>query len=84
VESRRCFEQSRFAYNWALEHARQRMEAKAAGQDVEVPWTLFELRREWNRAKHQIAPWWAQNSKEASSSGLDGLARALENGQDTM
>jgi putative transposase len=74
---------SRFAYNWALEHVRQRIEAKAAGQDVEVPWTLFELRREWNRAKHQIAPWWAQNSKEAYSSGLDGLSRALKNWQDT-
>jgi putative transposase len=73
---------SRFAYNWALEHVRQRMEAKAAGQDVEVPWTLFELRREWNQAKHQIAPWWAQNSKEAYSSGLDGLARALKNWQE--
>jgi putative transposase len=74
---------SRFAYNWALEHVRQCMEAKAAGEDIQVPWTLFELRRAWNRAKHEIAPWWAQNSKEAYSSGLDGLARALKNWQDS-
>jgi putative transposase len=73
---------SRFAYNWALEHVRQRMEAKAAGQDVQVPWTLFELRRDWNQAKHQVAPWWAENSKEAYSSGLEGLARALRNWQE--
>ena len=51
--------------------------------DVEVPWTLPELRREWNRAKHQVAPWWAENSKEAYNSGLDGLARALRNFSDS-
>jgi putative transposase len=73
----------RFAYNWGLELVRQRFEAKAAGRDVQVPWTLFELRREWNKAKHHAAPWWAENSKEAYSSGLDGLARALKSWQDT-
>jgi hypothetical protein len=45
---------------------------------VRVPWTLAELRREWNRAKHQVAPWWPDNSKEAYNSGLDALARALK------
>jgi putative transposase len=46
---------------------------------VQVPWTLAELRWEWNRAKHDVAPWWAENSKEAYNSGLDALARALWN-----
>jgi putative transposase len=50
---------------------------------VEVPWTLPDLRWVWNRAKHQAAPWWAVNSKEAYSSGLDGLARALKNWSDS-
>ncbi|HWD45558.1 MAG TPA: hypothetical protein VHM23_17925 [Actinomycetota bacterium] len=27
--------------------------------------TKPELRREWNRAKQQVAPWWMENSKEA-------------------
>jgi putative transposase len=49
---------------------------------VPVPWTVPELRREWNRAKGEVAPWWAENSKEAYSSGLDGLARALRNWSD--
>jgi putative transposase len=48
-----------------------------------VPWTLPELRREWNRAKDQVAPWWTENSKEAYSSGLDGLARALKHWSDS-
>jgi len=50
---------------------------------VQVPWTLAELRREWNRAKHDVAPWWAENSKEAYNSGLDALARALKNWSDS-
>jgi putative transposase len=73
---------SRSAYNWGLELFQRRLEAKVAGQDVQVPWSLMELRREWNQAKHVAAPWWAENSKEAYSSGLDGLARALKNWQD--
>ena len=44
-----------------------------------VPCSLPALRRAWNATKHEVAPWWAENSKEAYSSGLDGLARALEN-----
>jgi putative transposase len=70
---------ARFAFNWGLELVQQRLDERAAGEDVQVPWTLAALRREWNRAKHQVAPWWADNSKEAYSSGLDGLARALKN-----
>jgi putative transposase len=68
-----------FAYNWGLELFTTRLEQRAAGEDVEVPWTLPELRREWNRAKQQVAPWWQLNSKEAYNSGLDALARALRN-----
>jgi transposase len=57
-----------FAYNWSLELVTIRLDQRRAGEDVQVPWTLAELRREWNRAKHQVAPWWQQNSKEAYSS----------------
>ena len=45
---------------------------------VEVPWTLPSLRKAWNLQKAEVAPWWSDNSKEAYSSGLDALARALE------
>jgi putative transposase len=53
-------------------------EAEGLARGVEVPWTLASLRREWNKAKGVAAPWWAENSKEAYSSGLDALARALD------
>jgi putative transposase len=74
---------ARFAHNWGLELVSQRLNQRAAGQEVEVPWTLPALRREWNRAKAGVAPWWADNSKEAYSSGLDALARGLKNWADS-
>ena len=54
-------------------------EAWAGGQVGPIPWSLPALRREWNRVKDDVAPWWRENSKEAYSSGLDALARALKN-----
>jgi putative transposase len=48
-----------------------------------VPWTLFDLRRRWNRVKDQMAPWWPACSKEAYNSGLDALARALRGFSDS-
>ena len=74
---------ARFAYNWGLGLVQRRLDERAAGQDVEVPWTLPALRREWNRAKAGVAPWWAENSKEAYGSGLDALARGLRNWADS-
>jgi putative transposase len=50
---------------------------------VEVPWTLPALSKEWNQAKHQVAPWWRENSKESYKSGLDALARGLANWADS-
>ncbi|WP_440072508.1 transposase [Streptosporangium sp. OZ121] len=44
-----------------------------------MPWSLYGLRRAWNTAKNTVAPWWAENSKEAYTTGLDGVARALRN-----
>ncbi|HEX3393605.1 MAG TPA: IS607 family element RNA-guided endonuclease TnpB, partial [Acidimicrobiales bacterium] len=63
----------------ALRQGATATEAKAWADEVAgpVPWTLPALRRRWNAAKAEVAPWWAQNSKEAYSSGLDALARAL-------
>jgi transposase len=74
---------ARFAYNWGLELVKRRLDERAAGHDVEVPWSLPALRREWNRAKAGVAPWWAENSKEAYGSGLDALARGLRNWADS-
>jgi putative transposase len=70
---------ARFAFNWGLALVKDQLDACQPDEDTTVPWTLPALRREWNQAKHEVAPWWAENSKEAYSSGLDALARALQN-----
>jgi putative transposase len=75
---------ARYAYNWGLGLVEHRLEQRRTGEDVEVPWTMFRLQWMWNRAKHQVAPWWAENSKEAYKSGLEGLARALRNYSDSQ
>jgi putative transposase len=72
-----------FAFNWGLELVTTRLEQRKNDPSVQVPWTLRELRWEWNRAKHQVAPWWAENCKEAYNSGLDAFARALKNWSDS-
>lgn len=68
---------ARFVFNWGLDLVKERLQGRSAGAEVSVPWTQAALRWEWNRAKTTVAPWWAENSKEAYSSGLDGLARGL-------
>ena len=70
---------ARFAFNWGLELVKKRLEARRIDGETAVPWTLPALRWAWNRAKSEVAPWWRENSKEAYSSGLDGLAQALGN-----
>jgi putative transposase len=74
---------ARVAYNWGLALVKTRLDQRQADPSIRVSWTLLDLRREWNRAKDQVAPWWAENSKEAYNSGLDGLARALKNWSDS-
>jgi hypothetical protein len=57
---------ARYAHNWGLQLVEDRLRQRRTGEVVEVPWTLPALRREWNRTKDQVAPWWAENSKEAT------------------
>jgi hypothetical protein len=62
----------------ALTEGASARESEALARTIRVPWSLASLRREWNQAKAQVAPWWAENSKECYNSGLDSLARGLD------
>lgn len=82
----------RFAYNWGLDRVRAVMGQRAAevsygvGDDELTPtisWSAYSLRKSWNEAKGAVAPWWAENSKEAYSSGLANLSAALKNWADS-
>jgi putative transposase len=74
----------RYAHNWALGQVKANMDARQADPGVaSLPWNLPALRREWNQAKQQVAPWWAACSKEAYSSGIADLVAALHNWSDS-
>ncbi|WP_327094386.1 IS607 family element RNA-guided endonuclease TnpB [Nocardia vinacea] len=83
---------SRFAFNWALAAVRANLAQRdaersygIADSDLTPPlgWNLPALRRAWNQAKDDVAPWWSECSKEAYNTGLDGVARALRNFADS-
>ncbi|MEU7172051.1 IS607 family element RNA-guided endonuclease TnpB [Micromonospora tulbaghiae] len=83
---------ARVAHNWALARVKAVMDQRAAERTYGVPdefltatvsRTLPALRRAWNAAKDDVAPWWAGCSKEAFNTGLDALARALKNWADS-
>ncbi|WP_240489953.1 IS607 family element RNA-guided endonuclease TnpB [Actinomadura atramentaria] len=79
---------ARAAYNWGLAHVRANLAQREAERTYGLPedaltpatsWSMYALRKEWNKAKHRVAPWWAECSKEAYASGLTQLAAALAN-----
>jgi putative transposase len=83
---------ARFAFNWALAQVKANIGQRAAersygldGEDLSTAlgWNLPALRRAWNVAKSEAAPWWSECSKEAFNTGLDGVARSLKNWGDS-
>ena len=83
---------ARVAFNWGLAQVKanlgQREAEKSygiAGDDLtpSLSWSMYSLRKDWNAAKATVAPWWADNSKEAYASGLANLATALQNWKDS-
>ncbi|MGH3557924.1 MAG: IS607 family element RNA-guided endonuclease TnpB, partial [Mycobacterium sp.] len=84
-EERRALVRSHFgarrkAFNWGLAQVKADLDASWADPAHEsVDWDLRSLRWAWNRAKNDLAPWWAENSKECYSSGLADLAQGLAN-----
>lgn len=82
----------RFAFNWGLVQVKAVMDQRAAeasygltADELTPPlsWSAYSLRKTWNQAKEQVAPWWGENSKEAYASGLANLATALGNWSDS-
>jgi hypothetical protein len=64
---------ARFAFNWALAQVKANLAQRKAERSYGVTdedltpasgWSLPALRRAWNQAKHEVAPWWAECSKE--------------------
>jgi len=75
---RQHFGARRFAYNWALAQVKANLDARLADPLVpRLAWDLPTLRRNWNQAKAEVAPWWPSCSKEAYASGIADLVAAL-------
>jgi putative transposase len=79
---------ARFAFNHMLARVKAGLDQRAAERSYDIAeealtpaqgWSLAALRKTWNQHKNTAAPWWEANSKEAYNTGLDGLARALQN-----
>jgi IS605 OrfB family transposase len=83
---------ARVAFNWGLARVKANLGQREAEKSYGITgdeltpslsWSLYSLRKDWNAAKDQVAPWWAECSKEAFNTGLDQLARALKNWGDS-
>lgn len=74
----------RKAFNWALDRVKADMAARDADPEHQsVKWEFIALRNAWNQSKDEVAPWWAENSKESYASGINDLATALKNWDDS-
>jgi len=82
----------RYAYNWGLAQIKANLAQREAERSYDIPadqltpsvsWSAYSLRKDWNQAKTEVAPWWEENSKEAYASGLANLATALSNWDDS-
>ena len=67
----------RFAYNWAPAQVKANLDARGRSLHAGSAWTLPTLRKAWNQAKTEVAPWWPNCSKEAYGSGIADLVAAL-------
>ncbi|WP_218671324.1 helix-turn-helix domain-containing protein [Microbispora sp. GKU 823] len=82
---------ARVAFNWGLALVKANLQQREAEKSYGIPddqltppvsWSMYSLRKAWNAAKADVAPWWADNSKEAYACGLERLATALKNWSD--
>ena len=83
---------ARVAFNWGLAQVKANLDQREAersygidGDDLtpSLSWSMYSLRKAWNQAKDDVAPWWAECSKEAYAAGLNQLSAALKNWSDS-
>jgi putative transposase len=83
---------SRKAFNGALGLIKAQLDQREAEKSYGIPaedltpfvrWSLPSLRKRWNAVKDDVAPWWADNSKEAYASGIRNLVRGLDAWRDS-
>jgi putative transposase len=76
-----CAGASRFWFNHGLALVKQRLDERAAGADVDVPWSYKGLCVAFRgeAIKEQLAPWRGEVVTGSYQAGLEALGRALQN-----
>lgn len=83
---------ARVAFNWGLAQVKANLGQREAersygiAEDHLTPvfsWSMYSMRKAWNQAKGDVAPWWRECSKEAYATGLEQLADGLKNWSDS-
>ena len=72
---------SRFWFNAGLALVKERLEARARGEDVRVPWSYHQLCSEFrgDAIKDELAPWRREVPVGSYQAGLEACGRALQN-----
>ena len=69
----------RYAYNYGLGKVLDNWKAVKEGEETEyINSSSYALRKLFNQEKQELAPWWAENNKEAYNTGFSHLERALK------
>lgn len=76
-----CAGASRFWFNKGLALVKQRLDDRAAGHEVDVPWSYKGLCVAFrgDAVKDELAPWRSEVVTGSYQSGLEALGRALQN-----
>jgi putative transposase len=79
-----CAGASRFWFNQGLALVKQRLDERAAGNEVDVPWSYKGLCVAFrgNAIKDELAPWRSEVVTGSYQAGLEALGRALQNYSD--
>jgi putative transposase len=76
-----CAGASRFWFNQGLALVKERLDERAAGADVDVPWSYKSLCVAFrgDTIKDQLAPWRSEVVTGSYQAGLEALGKALQN-----
>jgi putative transposase len=74
-----CCGASRFWFNQGLALVKERLDRRAASEDVSLPWSYKSLCSEFAPLKHELCPWRFEVVVGSMQAGLEQLGRALQN-----
>ncbi len=74
-----CCGASRFWFNQGLALVKERLDRRAAGEEVRLPWSYKSLCSEFAPLKDEVCPWRSEVVVGSMQAGLEQLGRAMQN-----